>query len=308
MPAMAKHSRFCTDDARARYIAAYENALAQVPVAVRRHDVPTSFGSTHVLEAGAGDQPPLVLLHAMSFSSTVWVRNLAALSTRRRVLAIDTIGDVNLSRSERVIRGREDYADWMAEVFAALGVERAAIAGNSYGGWLAANLALLRPEMVTELVLITPPLVFVKYRPAFFRQMIHAPFLRSQAKAEHFGRWFITDQTLDDAAARLWLEQFSLGMPFFRGMARFPRPRGPFTDDELRSISAPVLLIEGEYEPMHDPSAAIARARKLLPSVHATLLAETKHVAELERPDQVNQLILDHLEGSVPPAGPSAAG
>jgi pimeloyl-ACP methyl ester carboxylesterase len=295
MPGMAKLSRFSTDEAHSRYTTAYERTLAQAQVAVRQHDVPTTFGSTHVLEAGDGDQPALVLLHAMSFSSTVWVRNLAGLSARRRVLAIDTIGDVNLSRSERLIRSREDYAAWMAEVFAALGVERAAIAGNSYGGWLAANVAVLRPELVTDLVLITPPLVFVKYRPGFYGQLLHAPFIRSQAKAERFGRWFISEQTLDDAAARLWLDQFCVGMPFFRGMARFPRPRGPFSDDALRSIAAPVLLIEGEDEPMHDPAAAIARAGKLMSNVDTALLGGTKHVAELEQPDRVNQLILEHL-------------
>jgi pimeloyl-ACP methyl ester carboxylesterase len=98
----------------------------------------------------------------------------------------------------------------------------------------------------------------------------------------------------DDEAARLWLDQFSIGMPNFRGMGSFPRPRA-FTDAELRSITAPVLLIEGEHEPMHDPNASIERAKRLVPSISTELLSDTKHVAELEHPEPVNQLILDHL-------------
>ena len=97
---MAHLSRFANTAARSRYEQAYNRTLETAGVDVDVHDVPTAFGSTHVVEAGSRSDPPLVLLHTMSFSSTVWVRNLAALSQQRRVLAIDTIGDVNLSRSE----------------------------------------------------------------------------------------------------------------------------------------------------------------------------------------------------------------
>jgi pimeloyl-ACP methyl ester carboxylesterase len=78
-------------------------------------------------------------------------------------------------------------------------------------------------------------------------------------------------------------------------MNAFPRPRGPFTGDELRSLAAPVLLIEGEDEPMHDPRASIERATRFLPSFATSLMPDTKHVAELEHPASVNQLILSHL-------------
>ena len=291
---MARLASFATPEARGRYEQAYTATLAAAGVAVQEHDVWTAFGATHVVEAGDASQPPLVLLHTMSFSSTVWVRNLAALSQRHRVLAIDTIGDLNLSRSERTVKGRDDYVAWFAEVLAALDVGKTAIAGNSYGGWLAANIALLRPELISSVVMISPPLVFTKYRPAFYKQIMSAVFVRSEPKAERFARWFVSEGTFADESARMWLEQFSLGMPFFRGMNRFPRPKA-FTDPELRSITAPVLLIEGENEPIHDPKASIARATELLPSVATVLLPATKHVAELEQPERVNQLILDHV-------------
>jgi pimeloyl-ACP methyl ester carboxylesterase len=291
---MARVSAFATDEARARYEEAYDRTLATAGVEVHGHDVPTAFGATHVVEAGDATKPPLVLLHTMSFSATVWVRNLAALSARHRVLAVDTIGDLNLSRSERNVGGRDDYVEWFTDVLAAFDISRTAIAGNSYGGWLAANFALLRPELVSRVVMISPPLVFTKYRPAFYRHILRAPFIRSESKAESFARWFVTDATFSDESARLWLDQFSVGMPKFRGMNGFPWPKR-FTDDEVRAIVAPVLLIEGADEPMHDPNTAIARATALLPTLATVLLPATKHVAELEQPEQVNQLILDHV-------------
>ena len=104
---MGRLAAFATPEARSRYEEAY---------------------------GGDAGRPPLVLLHTMSFSSTVWVRNIAALSQQYRVLAVDTIGDVNLSCSERTVKGRDDYVEWFTDVLAALDVSRTAIAGNSYGG------------------------------------------------------------------------------------------------------------------------------------------------------------------------------
>jgi pimeloyl-ACP methyl ester carboxylesterase len=286
---------FTTEGSRERYAQAYDQTLDAAGVDVRHHDVPTRFGATHVLEVGETGSPPLVLLHSMSFSSTVWVRNLAAFSRVRHVLAIDTIGDLNLSRSRHQVAGRDDYVEWFTDVLAHFEVATAAIVGNSYGGWLGANFAVLRPELVSRLVLITPPLVFTKYKAGFWIHALGAPFVRSEKAATRFAKWFVSDPTFDDPAARSWLEQFSLGMPHFTGMSGFPRPSA-FADRDLRSIAVPVLLIEGEEEPMHDPRAAIARATTLVADVRTELLPGTKHLAELEQPERVNDLVLTFLD------------
>jgi len=286
---------FKTEGSRERYAWAYNRTLDSAGVDVLHHDVPTRFGATHVLEVGETGGPPLVLLHTTSFSSTVWVRNLAAFSRGRRVLAIDTIGDINLSRSSRKVAGRDDYVEWFTDVLAHFEVATTAIVGNSYGGWLGANFALLRPELVSSLALISPPLVFAKYKAAFWAHLFSAAFVRSEKSAKRFARWFASDATFEDPAARSWLEQFSIGMPFFAGMNGFPRPAA-FSDDELRSIATPVLVIEGEQEPMHDPQASLSRARDTLSDVRTELIPGTKHLAELERPDRVNALVLTFLD------------
>jgi pimeloyl-ACP methyl ester carboxylesterase len=293
--ARARLAGFKTEGSRERYTRAYNRTLDAAGVDVHQHDVPTRFGATHVLEVGKTTSPPLVLLHTMSFSSTVWARNLAEFSVDRRVLAIDTIGDINLSRSSRKVAGRNDYVEWFTDVLASFGIATAAIVGNSYGGWLGANFSLLRPDLVSSLVLISPPLVFAKYKAAFWAHLFSAAFVRSEKSAERFARWFATNSTFADPVARSWLEQFSIGMPFFAGMNSFPRPAA-FSDDELRSIARPILVIEGEQEPMHDPQASILRAREMLSDVRTELIPGTKHLAELEQPDRVNDLVLTFLD------------
>ena len=104
------------------------------------------------------------------------------------------------------VTGRDDYVEWFTDVLASFrGLTTAAIVGNSYGGWLGANFALLRPDLVSSLVLISPPLVFTKYKAAFWAHLFSAAFVRSEKSAKRFARWFVSDPTFDDPAARSWL-------------------------------------------------------------------------------------------------------
>jgi pimeloyl-ACP methyl ester carboxylesterase len=80
-------------------------------------------------------------------------------------------------------------------------------------------------------------------------------------------------------------------------MNGFPRPAA-FAESELRSLATPVLLIEGEDEPMHDPRAAISRATEMLTDVRTELIPRTKHLAELEQPERVNDLVLTFLDAN----------
>jgi pimeloyl-ACP methyl ester carboxylesterase len=64
---------------------------------------------------------------------------------------------------------------WLRQVFAALNVDDARVAGSSYGGWLAANLGAHAPELVSRLVLLAPaatlaPIVRV-FRPVLVRTL-----------------------------------------------------------------------------------------------------------------------------------------
>jgi pimeloyl-ACP methyl ester carboxylesterase len=75
MPGRA--SGFKTPTAEAECRRWYDEAVASSPVPVIESDVETSFGTTHVLTAGDPSKPPLVALHGLSMSSTMWLPALA---------------------------------------------------------------------------------------------------------------------------------------------------------------------------------------------------------------------------------------
>ena len=84
---MGRPSAFKSDEARADYCRLYDAAIALSPVPVEESDVHTSFGITHVLTAGDPSKPPLVALHAKSFSLTMWLP-LFRRSRRRTTCAV----------------------------------------------------------------------------------------------------------------------------------------------------------------------------------------------------------------------------
>jgi len=123
---------------------------ARLAAAATRRETPCGSGVMVWHEWGAADAEPLVLLHGGSGSWTHWIRNVAALSERYRILAADTPG-LGASDPPPVPLQGNDYPPFMAgiaEVVDAgireiIGAARFHLCGFSmgsiYGGYLAAN-------------------------------------------------------------------------------------------------------------------------------------------------------------------------
>ncbi len=109
------------------------------PAGVEHRTVETDDGAAiHVVERGSG--PAVVLLHGIGLSAAVWVGQIADLSADHRVVAVDlrghgasTVGhDGFLSRRPRA-GGLSRLAEDLAQVLAALSLERAVVVGHSVG-------------------------------------------------------------------------------------------------------------------------------------------------------------------------------
>ncbi|MGZ5378003.1 MAG: alpha/beta fold hydrolase [Mycobacterium sp.] len=63
------------------------------------------------------------------------------------------------------------------------------VVGLSYGGWLAANLAVQAPELVSRLVLLCPAATFAPITLEFYRGVFSANLRRSPERARLFIQW-----------------------------------------------------------------------------------------------------------------------
>jgi pimeloyl-ACP methyl ester carboxylesterase len=113
-----------------------------------------------------GSGEPLVLLHALGLSRAAWSPVLADLSARFDVLAVDLPG---FGDSPPLPPGVEPepaaLARGVADLLDELGVVAPHVAGNSLGGWVALELAGIRP--VASLALLSPAGMWSRETPAY---------------------------------------------------------------------------------------------------------------------------------------------
>lgn len=286
-----KISVFRSGEDEAQYYAAYEAVLAQWPVPYEELYVPTRFGDTHVIASGPKDAAPLVLLHPAGGGGVIRIRNAESLSQRYRVYAVDTISEPNKSTLTSPIsfNQRHEFADWIVDMFNGLNIESTFMAGNSFGGFLTLNAAFYLPERVKKIVLISPAATFVPI-PAWSWHFIPPNIIGSIIDSKRMllkpYQWIWQDFPKEECIAQLRATTAVTGRP---------RHWSPtvFSDDELRAIQTPVLLLVGDHEVIYKPEDAIRRATRLVPNLKAEIVPNANHIAEYTNAQMVNEKILE---------------
>jgi pimeloyl-ACP methyl ester carboxylesterase len=282
---MANLDPFRSPEARARFIEQYDAVMRTWPVPFEERDVATGFGTTHVVVCGPESAPPLVLLHGAATTAAMWGSIIAPLSSSFRCYCIDTITDATKSVATKRVREVADYVAWLRETFNALGIENARVAGLSYGGWLAALLAVHAPELVNRLILMSPGGTFARFATQWMVRMVSATIVPSRFVNSRALQWAAggSDVTSDPSLA-LAVTSMVSSRPFRREFL----PPSKLTADELRRISAPTTVLLGDREVIYagGPKAALERAQRLIPNVDAHLLS-AGHVLTVDAPDIV---------------------
>lgn len=281
---------FTSPEGEREYIAAYDAVLKRWPVPYEELDIPTRFGTTHLIASGSTSLPPLLLLHATGTSATMWSPNIGPLSSVFRVFAVDIMGEPGKSRQVRLLKNREDCATWLCDLIQNLGLTRPDIAGLSYGGWHTLNFASYHPDKVNRIATLAPGASVLPFSWPVLAMLRILPYM--PVKPNPLNRFFAKGICPDELFAR----QFALGVRHFR----YPDPRKSiftevFSDSELGSIHTPTLFLAGKNEVIYDPGAAIDRVKKLMPEISTALISDAGHLVSMDQPALVNEQILKFL-------------
>jgi pimeloyl-ACP methyl ester carboxylesterase len=285
-----KISVFRSPEYEAKYFAAYDAALKHWPVPYDEFYISTRHGDTHLIASGRKEARPLVLLQPAGAGAIIWYRNVESLSKQYRTYAIDTIGEANKSVLTQPIKSNNDFTDWIVELFDQLHIQSADVVGNSFGGYIAMNTAISHPEIFRKMVLISPAASFVTMWPSFWHLFIPAhviaPRIGSKQLVINAYRWIWQGLPQDQSILELRMITALNGLPCHG-------PPSVFTDQELRLIHLPVLLLIGDHEAVYNPDKVIRRATRLVTGLKAQIVPNANHNAEYTAPQSVNQLILD---------------
>ena len=182
---------------------------------------------------------------------------------------------------------------------AALLDEPAAVVGASFGGSVALELALARPELVERLALVGSSIrgwTWSEAADASFAEeeaLLEAGDLAGAAR-QQAELWLgpAASPAVRELTEAMTLRTYELQLPLDGQVAAaWPEPSA---FERLREVAAPTLVVVGEQD-APDIREAAARLAAEIPEARLETIAGAGHLPSLERPDELNRLLLDFL-------------
>jgi pimeloyl-ACP methyl ester carboxylesterase len=283
---------------RDRFTSAYQRVVDQWPVKVTGLDAPTDYGTTRLLASGDETAPVLLLLPGGSATATAWSAVAGGLAGTYRVVAVDPVGQPGLSTpGQRPLKTAADLGAWLDQVLDHLEVPAAAVAGHSYGAWLALRYALHAPARVSRLILLDPSTCFAPLGVRYRLQAIPLLIRPSADRARRLLAWETRGRPLDPA----WLAVAAAGADLGRPHVVLPSVPKPA---ELAGLAMPVLVVVAARSRAHDPAQIAARARQRLPGATVETMAQaTHHTIPTEDAGELTGYMAGFLASGTPAAG-----
>ena len=251
-------------------------------------------GGLSVAYQRAGDGPALVLLHGFTHDSRVWRPQLEGLSDQFDVVAWDAPGaGRSADPPEPFTIG--DWADCLAELLDAAGVQTAHVVGYSWGGLLAQVFYRRHPARVRSLVLADTYAGWKGSLPEPIPEERLAACLRdaslppSEFVPKYLPGMFSGSPTQGarDELAAIMSDFHPIG---FRLMAKALARAD--TRDLLPTIHVPTLLIWGDAD-ARSPLFVAHQLRDAIPGTRLVVIPGVGHVSNLEASARFNAEVRD---------------
>jgi pimeloyl-ACP methyl ester carboxylesterase len=238
-----------------------------------------------------GDGPAVILLHAGVADRAMWADQLEPISRAGyRVVAPDMPGF-----GEAPPVAGPPFMEVLATMDA-LGLERATLVGNSFGGFIAVCAALTAPARIDGLMLVSAPPPQLAPSPALAAAWAAEAAALERGDIDGALASVVVAWTLPDAPATLRRYiTASQRRTLTRGDAEVEWDDPLEGDPEvLRTLRIPTLALAGEHEFPDFVDGARWYAETLPDATHAVILG-AGHLAPLETPDAFRRLLLDFL-------------
>ncbi len=264
---------------------------------------------------------PLIVLHGGPGMAHDYVANIAALAdeTGRTVVHYDQIG---CGRSTHLPDAPTDF--WTPELFVeefhavrtALGIESYHVLGQSWGGMLGAEIAVLRPDGLASLSICNSPASMQLWVEGAAELRAQLPADTQAALHRHEADGTVTDPEYLAATEEFYRRHVCRVVPMPKDFADseaqmldeptvYHTMNGPnefhvigtmrhwTVIERLPSITAPVLVVAGEFD--EATPATWQPYVDHIPDARSHVFPDTSHCTHLEKPEEFRAVIADFL-------------
>ena len=249
----------------------------------------------HLRDEGPRDGLPIILLHGSAADLHTWQSWVDDLKADYRVIRYDQIGHGLTGPSVDGTYALGDFTRDVEQVANHLGLERFVLGGNSMGGWITVGYALDHPDRLAGIVLVdasgspvrrtsgsggntgfsiaTTPVLNQGMRFITPRSIIERSLSQSVSNQE-----IVTPEAVD----RYWE---LLRYPGNRAatIERFATQRVVYSDESIRGLLMPALILWGEEDAL-TPVEAASWYHERLPSSELKVYPNIGHLPHEEAP------------------------
>ena len=258
---------------------------------------------TNYLEDGKDSDPTVLLVHGSGPGVTSyanWRLVIPSLAENFHVIAPDMVGFGYSDRPEGVQYGLDTWADQTVGLMDALGIEKAHLVGNSFGGGIGLRIATKHPDRIDKLVLMGSMGVHFPITEGLDAVWGYDGTLEGMKKIMGYFAYDKSLTTGDLAQARFegatqpgFQEAFS---------SMFPAPRQRWVDsmvvpeDEIRKLPHRTLITHGREDQVI-PLSNSYRLSELIDNGDLVVFSHCGHWTQIERQDDFNRLTRDFFLG-----------
>jgi pimeloyl-ACP methyl ester carboxylesterase len=244
----------------------------------------------------AGEGSPYLLLHGGGGPDTMARFGQRFAESRPvRVLVPTHPGFVATTRPETLDTFRR-LASLYVALLDALDLSDVTVIGNSIGGWITAEMALIESPRMNGVVLIDAVGIDVPQQPvADFFTMGYDEFLQRAFRNPDPFR--VDPGSLPPAAQAAMAANRSALAAYTGG-----KMNDPTLSQRLGGVEIPTLVLWGENDRIASPEYGRAYAN-LIPIARFEVLAEAGHLPQVEQPDAVIRAILSSADDKSAAAG-----
>ncbi len=265
--------------------------------------VRTGAFNTNVHDVGSSKpgQPPVLFIHGSGPGVSAWANwrlVLPVISQERRVVAPDMVGFGYSDRPEGIAYNMDTWAQQALDLMDAMGIEKADVVGNSFGGALSLALAIRAPDRVRRLVLMGSVGVPFPITPALDAVWGYEPSLQEMRKM--LGIFAHSRALVTDELAKLRYEA-SIRPGFQESFAAmFPAPRQRWVDamasDEaaIRALPHETLIIHGREDQVIPLQNSLTLSQ-WIPNSQLHVFGHCGHWTQIEHTARFNALVSQFL-------------
>lgn len=289
---ITKDEVFGTASGKKKYFESYDKSLKLFNTPYEEIDVATTYGVAHVIVTGPTSGKQLILFSGTDASSTMWFPNIKALSQEYRCYAIDFPAEAGKTHMYRTNLSNKTITAFYKEIFSYFKMTDISLVAVSRGAWTATYMAVQPDSNVKKLILLSPAQTFGGVNSLY--KVMSALLLKAfptERTAAKFFRNFSNDPEKIDKAFK---NQLYYAYKYGNSNPRLLKMK-KFSNDELKTIKIPVLLLIGDNDVINGPKTLV-KAKNLIPQTQGAVIESAGHFLSVDQPEIVNKMMLDFLK------------